>query len=66
MEGRASPPGRHVRCVQLGLLEVSELEEVIASEFNPVRVGFAGSPDVWTRDVLNVGVTPDTLVQKVG
>jgi hypothetical protein len=30
-----------------------------------VRVGFHGSADVWTRDVLNLGVRPDTLVQTV-
>ena len=27
-----------------------------------VRAGFAGSPDVWTSDVLNLGVKPAALV----
>lgn len=30
------------------------------------RAGFHGSPDVWTRDVLNLGVRPDRLVERVG
>lgn len=51
--------------LQLGLLSATEAEECIAMEFNPVRVGFHGGDDVWTRDVLNLGVKPDTLIQKV-
>jgi hypothetical protein len=27
------------------------------------RVGFHGAGEVWTRDVLNLGVRPDTLIQ---
>ena len=42
-----------------------EAEECISSEFNPVRAGFRGSPDVWTRDVLNLGVRPDRIIAKV-
>eukprot|EP00775_Hariotina_reticulata_P005254 gene5254-5489_t len=41
--------------VQMGLLSPAEAEAVIALEFNPVRVGFHGAADVWTRDVLNLG-----------
>lgn len=35
-------------------------------QFNPVRVGFAwqGGTEVWTRDVLNLGVSPDKWVQR--
>lgn len=51
--------------LQLGLLAPSDLPEVIAMEFNPVRVGFHGGKDVWTRDVLNLGVRPDLLIAKV-
>eukprot|EP00877_Chromochloris_zofingiensis_P003085 jgi/Chrzof1/12778/Cz07g07080.t1_CRUP[v5.2] len=51
--------------VELGLLSATEAEECIAMEFNPVRVGFHGGDDVWTRDVLNLGVKPDTLIQKM-
>jgi hypothetical protein len=39
--------------LQLGLLTKAELDSVIAMVFNPVRVGFAGAGEVWTRDVLN-------------
>jgi len=48
--------------VELGLLTREELEGVIAMEFNPVRVGFHGAGEVWTRDVLNCGVSPDALI----
>ncbi len=30
-----------------------------------VRAGFHGGEDVWTRDVLNLGVRPDKLIAKV-
>ena len=48
-----------------GLLSKDEAEECIGVEFNPVRAGFAGGEDVWTRNVLNLGVRPDKLIAKV-
>jgi len=60
--------------VEAGLLEEREVDEVIAKEFNPVRVGFYSgvgpdgkpqSKDVWTRDVLNCGVRPDLLIARM-
>jgi hypothetical protein len=51
--------------VELGVFTQEEVEESITSEFNPVRARFHGSPDVWTRDVLNLGVRPDRLVERV-
>lgn len=54
-----------IASLQLGLLSESEAEAVIAVEFNPVRVGFHGGADVWTRDVLNLGVKPDKLIALV-
>ena len=48
-----------------GVATDEEAEECISSEFNPVRAGFRGSPDVWTRDVLNLGVRPDRIIAKV-
>ena len=42
-----------------------EAEECIGIEFNPVRAGFHGGQDVWTRDVLNLGVRPDRAIAKV-
>ncbi len=51
--------------VRLGLLDQAELEAVVSSEFNPVRVGFAGGEDLWVRDVLNVGVSPEGLLRSL-
>ncbi|CAL5219975.1 g1912 [Coccomyxa viridis] len=48
-----------------GLLTREEAEECIGIEFNPVRAGFHGGQDVWTRDVLNLGVRPDRAIAKV-
>ena len=48
-----------------GLLSTDEVDECISIEFNPVRAGFHGSQEVWTRDVLNLGVKPDMLIAKV-
>ncbi len=49
--------------VELGLLTVAELEQAIASEYNPARISFAGGADLWVRDVLNVGVDPVFLLE---
>lgn len=49
--------------LRLGLLNPAELEQTIASEFNPVRLSFLGGSDLWVRDVLNVGVDPVFLLE---
>ncbi|DBB10582.1 TPA: hypothetical protein ACH3X3_007098 [Trebouxia sp. C0006] len=51
--------------VHEGLLSTDEVDECISIEFNPVRAGFHGSQEVWTRDVLNLGVKPDMLIAKM-
>jgi lycopene cyclase CruP len=51
--------------VTLELLTPNELEQVIVSEFNPVRVSFAGSSDLWVKDVLNTGVDPVYLLERL-
>ncbi|GLC52765.1 hypothetical protein PLESTB_000665700 [Pleodorina starrii] len=48
---------------ELGLLSREELREAVVSEFNPIRVGFLGGEDMWTRDVLNLGVHPRRLLE---
>ncbi len=48
--------------VAMGLLTPAELDAVVSSEFNPVRVGFWGGEDIWVRDVLNIGVSPARLL----
>ena len=60
-----APSGLVHAQVDEGILGEDEVEECIGAEFNPVRAGFAGGEDVWTRDVLNLGVRPDKLIAKV-
>lgn len=49
--------------VNLGLLTEAELEQVIASEYNPARIQFGTGDPLWVRDVLNVGVDPVVLLE---
>lgn len=60
--------------VKLQILNESSLSSVTGIEFNPVRVGFRSdtSPsstdkgfEVYVRDILNLGVKPDKLIQLV-
>lgn len=48
---------------ELGLLSETQLAQAIATEYNPARVSFLGTEDVWVRDVLNVGVDPVFLLE---
>lgn len=54
--------------LELELLEEAQLEQAIATEYNPARISFHQGPDFWIRDVLNVGIDPifllDTLKSK--
>src|SRR3712207_2712924 len=54
--------------LELDLLSQTELEQVIATEYNRARISFFEGPDFWIRDVLNIGVDPvfllDTLKSK--
>lgn len=50
---------------ETGVLTAHELQQCTTSEFNPVRVGFKGGAEVWTRDVLNLGVRPDKMIDIV-
>ncbi|MGB3496535.1 MAG: hypothetical protein WBA57_27655 [Elainellaceae cyanobacterium] len=54
--------------VDLHLLTADELEEAIATTYNPARLSFHKGAEFWVEDVLNVGVDPvyllDTLKQK--
>ncbi len=51
--------------IEMGLLSETELEEVLVSEFNPVRMGFEGISEITTTDVLNCGVSPALLLKTV-
>lgn len=57
---------QHSLQVLEGILEADEAEQCVSSEFNPVRAGFHGGQDVWTENVLNLGVRPDWLIDKAG
>ncbi len=54
--------------LELDLLSESELQQAIATQYNPARISFFEGPDFWIRDVLNIGVDPvfllDTLKTK--
>ena len=52
--------------VEVGVLTREEADSCVSVEFNPVRAGFAGGEEVWTRDVLNLGVSPAGVICLVG
>jgi flavin-dependent dehydrogenase len=49
--------------VHAGVLTQAEIEEVVAIEFNPSRVAFAGGTELWVTDILNLGVSPARLIE---
>lgn len=49
--------------VDLELLTPAELTQVIVTEYNPVRIALHQVGEWWTRDVLNLGVRPDLLLE---
>ena len=65
--------------MELGVLSEEEAQQCVSVEFNPVRVAFhggaaaggkgnskagdSGGAELWTRDVLNLGVSPARLVE---
>jgi lycopene cyclase CruP len=54
--------------LELNLLTAAEIDKAIATEYNPARISFTNTPDIWVRDVLNIGIDPvyllETLKQK--
>jgi lycopene cyclase CruP len=50
---------------ELGLLTSEEFEEVIVTEYDPVRVGLEGGKDIWVEGCLNVGVHPKRMLEIV-
>ncbi|XP_042398217.1 uncharacterized protein LOC121988717 isoform X1 [Zingiber officinale] len=43
--------------VDVGILSKEEIENIVAVEFNPNRCGFEKKGDIWTEDILNLGVS---------
>ncbi len=48
--------------LELELLEEAQLEQAIATEYNPARISFHQGSDFWIKDVLNIGVDPIFLL----
>ncbi|MEA5496428.1 FAD-dependent oxidoreductase [Limnoraphis robusta] len=49
--------------LELNLLSPDELNQAISTEYNPARLSFPNSPDIWVKDVLNIGVDPVYLLE---
>lgn len=49
--------------LELNLLSVEEIDKAIATEYNPARISFTNTPDIWVRDVLNIGIDPIYLLE---
>lgn len=49
--------------VTQGLLTEAELEQAIATEYNPARIQFGGGDPLWVKDILNVGIDPVYLLE---
>ena len=49
--------------LELNLLSAAELEQVIATQYNPARISFLDGPELWVRDVLNIGIDPVSLLE---
>ena len=49
--------------IELNLLSNEELENAIATQYNPARISFPNTPDIWVRDVLNIGIDPVYLLE---
>ncbi len=49
--------------VRLELLSEAELDNAIASQYNPARITFNGGEEFWVKDVLNIGVDPKHLLE---
>lgn len=50
---------------ELELLTEVELEKAIATKYNPGRIGFLGGNNIWVKDVLNIGIDPIYLLDKL-
>jgi len=44
------------------VLTRDEADSCVSVEFNPVRAGFGGGQEVWTQDVLKLGVSPSGVI----
>lgn len=49
--------------LELELLSEAELEQAIVTQYNPGRVSFFESYELWVKDVLNIGIDPVFLLE---
>jgi lycopene cyclase CruP len=49
--------------LELDLLTEAELNQAIATKYNPARVGFYQGYELFVRDILNIGVDPVYLLE---
>ncbi len=49
--------------LELNLLGSAELEQAIATQYNPARISFLDGKEIWVRDILNIGVDPVFLLE---
>ena len=49
----------------LEVLTEKQVEEAIATEFNPNRIQFLGGNPIWVKDILNLGVSPRLLLAQL-
>ncbi len=49
--------------LELNLLTESELNQAIATIYNPARVSFLDGPEIWVEDILNIGIDPVFLLE---
>ncbi|KAM7498339.1 hypothetical protein LguiA_022753 [Lonicera macranthoides] len=49
--------------VEVGILSEDDIEEATATIFNPNRCGFERKGEIWVQDILNLGVSPSTLIE---
>lgn len=49
--------------LELDLLTPEELEQAMVTRYNPARVSFLEGPEIWVRDILNIGVDPVFLLE---
>ncbi len=51
--------------IELEILTAQELETTIFTEYNPARISFHQGYELWVKDVLNIGVSPKSLLDQV-
>ncbi|KAL9242076.1 hypothetical protein vseg_016114 [Gypsophila vaccaria] len=47
---------------KVGILGDDDIAKAISATFNPNRCGFDGKGEIWTKDILNLGISPQRLI----